>query len=427
MKNEAHPLLSISLIRSSRQALRIGYNQVQIMRTLFTNARILTMADGPMLLKGYLAVDGSTISYIGEKKPFFRANQIIDCHNMILMPGLKNAHTHSAMVFLRHFAEGLPLQEWLSQVYPMEAKLTGDDIYWLSQAAYVEYIKGGTTAFFDMYFFPHMIAKAAEDLGIRCVNLYMPNGTPERRQLIEDQFEKYLHQDCLVRPMIGYHAEYTADEGTLKDVKDIADKYRLPVFTHISETQAEVDGCFKRHGISPVEFMDQRGFFQYGGGGYHCIYLTDHDQEIFINKNLYAVSCPGSNMKLKDGTAPLTIYWKEGIVVALGTDGASSNESLSMWREMRLAHEQNPDIPLYEILKMGTVNGAHAMFIDNCDVLAKGKKADLIQVDAENVDSLVLKTKDEDVKLVMINGSIVHPDEKTILSHSDACTKRLRS
>jgi len=132
-------------------------------------------------------------------------------------------------------------------------------------------------------------------------------------------------------------------------------------------------------------------------------------------------------MKLKDGTAPLTKYWKEGIVVALGTDGASSNESLSMWQEMRLAHEQNPDIPLYEILKMGTVNGAHAMFIDNCDVLAKGKKADIIQVDAEDVDSLVLQAKDEDVKLVMVNGSIVHPDEKTILAHSDACTKRLRS
>ena len=132
-------------------------------------------------------------------------------------------------------------------------------------------------------------------------------------------------------------------------------------------------------------------------------------------------------MKLKDGTAPLTKYWKEGIIVALGTDGASSNESLSMWREMRLAHEQNPDIPLYEILKMGTVNGAHAMYIDDCDVLANGKKADLIQVDAEDVDSLILKVKDDDVKLTMINGMVIRPDEKTILTKSDACTKRLRS
>jgi 5-methylthioadenosine/S-adenosylhomocysteine deaminase len=166
-------------------------------------------------------------------------------------------------------------------------------------------------------------------------------------------------------------------KARLKDVKDIADKYRLPVFTHISETQAEVDGCFKRRGMSPVEFMDKRGFFEYGGGGYHCIYLTDHDQEIFINKNLYAVSCPGSNMKLKDGTAPLTKYWKEGIIVALGTDGASSNESLSMWREMRLAHEQNPDIPLYEILKMGTVNGAYAMFLMTVMFWQKAKRQTL--------------------------------------------------
>jgi 5-methylthioadenosine/S-adenosylhomocysteine deaminase len=398
------------------------------MKTLFTNARILTMTNGPVFIKGYLAVDGSTIFYIGENKPFFRADKVIDCHNMILMPGLKNAHTHSAMVFLRHFAEGLPLQEWLSQVYPMEAKLTGEDIYWLSQAAYLEYVKGGTTAFFDMYFFPDMIAKSAIDFGIRCVNLYMPNGTEERRKLIEDQFEKYLHQDCLVRPMIGYHAEYTADEGTLQDVAAIAEKYRLPVFTHISETQEEVDGCMKRRkGMSPVEFMDGRGFFKYGGGGYHCIYLTEKDQELFAQKNLYIVSCPGSNMKLKDGTAPLSAYWKEGLVISLGTDGASSNESLSMWREMRLAHEQNPNIPLYEILKMGTMNGAHAMGIPNCDVLSKGKKADLILVDQPDFDSLLLKTQDQDVKCVMINGSIVAPDEKKILKESSERTKRLRS
>jgi 5-methylthioadenosine/S-adenosylhomocysteine deaminase len=398
------------------------------MKTLFTNARILTMADGPVFLKGYLAVTGSTISYIGEKKPFFRADKIVDCHNMILMPGLKNAHTHSAMVFLRHFAEGLPLQEWLSQVYPMEAKLTGEDIYWLSQAAYLEYIKGGTTAFFDMYFFPDMIAKSAVDFGIRCVNLYMPNGTEERRKLIEDQFEKYLHQDCLVRPMIGYHAEYTADEGTLQDVSSIAEKYRLPVFTHISETQEEVDGCIKRrNGMSPVEFMDSRGFFKYGGGGYHCIYLTEKDQVLFAQKNLYIVSCPGSNMKLKDGTAPLSKYWKENLIVALGTDGASSNESLSMWREMRLAHEQNPDIPLFDILKMGTVNGAHAMHIPSSDTLSKGKKADIIMVDQPDFDSLLLKTQDSDVKAVMIDGAFPAPDEAKILKESDERTKRLRS
>jgi 5-methylthioadenosine/S-adenosylhomocysteine deaminase len=123
----------------------------------------------------------------------------------------------------------------------------------------------------------------------------------------------------------------------------------------------------------------------------------------------------------------LSKYWKKGIVVALGTDGASSNESLSMWREMRLAHEQNPDIPLYEILKMGTVNGAHAMSIPNCDVLSKGKKADLILVDQPDFDSLLLKTQDQDVKCVMVNGSLVAPDEKKILKESSERTKCLRS
>ena len=175
------------------------------MKTLFTNARVLTMNDGPVLIFGHLAIEDSRIIYVGEEKPSGHFDKIVDCHNMILMPGLKNAHTHSAMVFLRGFGEGLPLQEWLEKVYPVEDKLTPDDVYWLSQAAFLEYIRGGTTAFFDMYYFPPSIVKAALDFGIRCTMLYTPGSDGEHIHDIEEEFAKYLNRGTLINPRIGYH------------------------------------------------------------------------------------------------------------------------------------------------------------------------------------------------------------------------------
>jgi len=396
------------------------------MKTLFTNARVLTMNDGPVLIFGHLAIEDSRIIYVGEEKPSGHFDKIVDCHNMILMPGLKNAHTHSAMVFLRGFGEGLPLQEWLEKVYPVEDKLTPDDVYWLSQAAFLEYIRGGTTAFFDMYYFPPSIVKAALDFGIRCTMLYTPGSDGEHIHDIEEEFAKYLNRGTLINPRIGYHAEYTITPKELEAVKIFSSKYKMPIFTHISETEKETEECkLRRGGKTPTEFMESHHLFQYGGGGYHCIYLSENDQRIFASRHLHLISCPGSNMKLKDGVAPLSKYFAKGITISLGTDGASSNDSLSMWREMHLAAKANPDIPLYEILKMGTVNGALAMGLTECDVLEKGKKADFILVDGKDIPYLVLKAQDRDVKTVYIDGKDINPDSKTILKESDERTKRL--
>jgi len=419
----------VILLMMSNNASSIVFHLKYIisnMKTLFANARILTMKDGPSFLRGNLAIENDKIVYLGTEQPRVRFDRTVDCQNMILMPGLKNAHTHSAMVFLRGFGEGLPLHLWLEKVYPVEEKLKPDDVYWLSQAAFLEYIRSGTTAFFDMYYFPPSIVAAANDFGIRCTMLYTPGNEAEHTQEIENEFDKYLGRDSLITPRIGYHAEYTASPKQLDSVKTLSSRYHLPVFTHISETQKETDECLiRRRGITPTEFMDQKGFFEYGGGGYHCIYLSENDQKIFAAKKLFVISCPGSNMKLKDGTAPLSMYFREDIRIALGTDGASSNDSLSMWREMHLASKQNPDIPPYEILKMGTVNGALAMGLEHSDVLAVGKKADLILVDGQDIPYLAHEAKDDDVKAVYINGVEMKPVDKKILKEAAERTRRL--
>ena len=230
----------------------------------------------------------------------------------------------------------------------------------------------------------------------------------------------------VITEIVGLHAEYTITPKELEAVKIFSSKYKMPIFTHISETEKETEECkLRRGGKTPTEFMESHHLFQYGGGGYHCIYLSENDQRIFASRHLHLISCPGSNMKLKDGVAPLSKYFAKGITISLGTDGASSNDSLSMWREMHLAAKANPDIPLYEILKMGTVNGALAMGLTECDVLEKGKKADFILVDGKDIPYLVLKAQDRDVKTVYIDGKDINPDSKTILKESDERTKRL--
>ncbi|MCQ2741756.1 MAG: amidohydrolase [Bacilli bacterium] len=394
------------------------------MKTLFTNARILTMNDGPKFLEGNLTIEGSRIAYVGKEKPTGDFNKVIDCKNMVLMPGLKNAHTHSAMTFLRGVGEGLPLMDWLNIVFPIEDRLTGDDIYWLTQTAFIEYVRGGTTACFDMYFFCPEIARASVDFGFRTALLQMTNGKGDRLEQIRNIYKTY-GGDTLVKPMLGYHSEYTVQEDEFKELKMLADEFKAPLFTHISETEGEVKGSYERRGKSPVKFMADRGFLEYGGGGYHCIWFNDEDIEIFKKWGAHVVSCPGSNMKLKDGTAPLTKYWRAGLTISLGTDGASSNESLSMWREMHLASLQNPEIPDYEILKMATVNGALAMSLPECTTLEVGKKADIILVDADSIEELVHTTKDEDVKLVYIDGKEVSYDYEKIMKEASRCRKRL--
>ncbi len=404
----------------------------------FYNAKILTMKTTD-IVEGELWVQDDKILYVGEggdAAEICRSISIdsvswdreIDCKGNLLMPGFKNAHTHSAMTFLRSYADDLPLYDWLTkQVFPMEDKLDGEMIYHLTKLAVLEYLTSGITSIFDMYLNPEKTAQACVEMGMRCVQVSGASGQDGFEQSLKQMEERY-HSLNALDPLhsyfIGFHAEYTCSKALLEQVAAMAHKYQAPVFTHLSETKAEVEGCKERYGMSPVKLLDSLGMFDYGGGGYHCVWVDEEDMDIFAKRGLSVVTNPGSNSKLASGIAPVSEYLRRGINVAIGTDGPASNNCLDMFREMflvtglaKLREQDAAAVDALEVLKMATVNGAKAMNLPDVDVLAAGKQADFIMIDLcqpnmqplNNIPkNLVYSGSKQNVKMTVIQGKILY-------------------
>ena len=394
------------------------------------NARILTMQDFN-LIEGELHVKDGRISYIGEagQNSGEKWDREIDCKRNLLMPGFKNAHTHSGMTLMRTYADGLPLQEWLeTKIFPLEAKMSGEDVALLSKLAILEYLTSGVTAVFDMYLTPETIADAFYEAGMRVVQVSGINKFGPTLEVLEERYNKLNGVNDLTSFMLGFHAEYTCDRELLEKIAEMAHKYKAPVYTHNSETALEVQGCVDRYGMTPTVFLDSLGMFDFGGGGYHCVHMSDQDIAVFKKHDLSVVTNPGSNTKLASGIAPIRRFLDEGINVAIGTDGPSSNNCLDMFKEMCLVfslaniREKNAlAVDGCDILKMATVGGAKAMGLKDCDVLAVGKCADLIMIDMHQPNmqpendiarNLVYSGSKQNVKMTMIAGKILYEDGK---------------
>ena len=396
------------------------------MKILFKNARILKMTEEPIFV-GDVIVENNKIKYVGpSKKHDEKFDREIDCEKNLLMPGFKNAHAHSAMSFLRSHADDLSLHDWLFNcVFPYEALLTEEDVYWLSQLSFLEYLTSGITAAFDQYYFPKSIAKAAEDFGMRELLLFTQSETSKiSREDLGNLYEQNS-EDSLVNYCFGFHAEYTVDPTELETIAEFVHKYKAPFYTHLAETAQEVSECKERRdGMTPAEFIDSKGLWDYGGGAYHCCYMTKHDMQIFKDRDLTVVSCPGSNAKLASGIAEIETMRKMSIEMALGTDGPASNNALDMFREMflvaglqKLTCKDPVATPAREILKMATIGSAHAMNLKNSDILEEGKFADIIMIDLNRpnmqpindiANNLVFSGSKENVKMTMINGKILY-------------------
>jgi len=392
----------------------------------FYNARILSMNGNYDIQKGELHVDDDKISYIGEEKKEAQSfDREIDCENNILMPGFKNAHTHSAMTFLRSYADDLPLQEWLyNRVFPMEAKLTKQDQIDLAKLGMLEYLTSGITANFDMYLDNMCHAIASKELGFRTVLCGSMNDFGGTVPETEEEYYKINELSPMVSYKLGFHAEYTTKGETIEELAKLAHKMKEPVYLHLAETQKEVEECYGRYDMSPVKYLDSVGLFEYGGGGFHGVWMTEEDMDICAKKKVSIVSNPSSNVKLASGVADLCTMLEKGINLALGTDGPASNNALDMFREMYLASTLQKVTKMdaaamdaREVLRMATVGGAIAMGLDDCDVLAEGKKADIIMIDMhrpnmqpENniVKNIVYSGSKENVKLTMIDGKILY-------------------
>lgn len=400
----------------------------------FHNGKVLTMDGGAAVSEQEVWVDGSTISYVGPKKAEMPAfEREIDLKGNLLMPGFKDAHTHSAMTFCRSLADDVPLQPWLfEQIFPLEEKLTPERVYAFTRLAILEYLTSGITAAFDMYYYRDHGAQACIDSGFR----YVFCGLTDPPEVVE---QDYLHFNAL-HPLIslipGMHAEYTANEEKYRVVHDLVHKYKTPFFTHNSETASEVEGCIARHGMTPTEWFDSMGMFDYGGGSYHCVHFSDHDIEIFKKRGLWLVTNPASNAKLASGIAPLQKYMDADINLAIGTDGASSNNALDMFREMYLAcvlqKLQTMDAAACDaekILTAATVGGARAMGLADCDCIAEGKQADLIVIDLLRPSmrpiinipkNLVYSGSKDCVKMTMIAGRILYENGEFFIGEDPA-------
>ena len=394
------------------------------MRIRFYNGLVLTGSPARPV-EAELWVKDDRIEYVGAFREDAGAfDREIDLAGDVVMPGFKNAHTHSAMTFLRSYADDLPLLDWLNkQVFPMEAKLTADDVYHLAKLAILEYLAAGITANFDMYMFADANAAASRDMGFRtvlCGCIHDFYNTPDGlRKMYED-----YNKGGLVSCILGFHAEYTCSESLLREISAIAHEYKAPVFAHNSESASEVAGCIERHGTTPTAYLDSLGLFDYGGGGYHCIHLSDEDKAIFRDRGLWAVSCPGSNTKLASGIAPLTQLHDMGVHLALGTDGPASNNCLDMFREMflatglqKLANKDASAMAAETVFEMATRGGALAMGLADCDALAPGKKADLTVLDMRRpnmqpvnaiVKNIVYSGSTSNIRLTMIDGRILY-------------------
>ena len=349
----------------------------------------------------------------------------IDLHGNLLMPGFKDAHTHSPMTFLRSYADDMPLQDWLyKQVFPMEAKLTPEMIYHFTKLAVLEYLTSGITASFDMYVEPEANARANLEMGFRTVLCGTLNDFKDSIETLEGFYRKYNQYHPLISYQLGFHAEYTTSEGLLRDLAALAGQYRAPVYTHLSETAAEVAGCEERYGSSPVKTLAEMGLWEYGGGGFHCVHVSEEDMDIIKEKGIYVVTNPASNAKLASGIAPICAMLEREIPLAIGTDGPASNNCLDMFREMFLVtglaklREQNAAAcPAEAVLKMATVGGAAAMGLMDCDCIAEGKQADLIVIDLHQpnmqpehnlVKNLVYSGSKQNVLLTMVAGRILY-------------------
>ena len=349
----------------------------------------------------------------------------IDLHGNLLMPGFKDAHTHSPMTFLRSYADDMPLQDWLyKQVFPMEAKLTPEMIYHFTKLAVLEYLTSGITASFDMYVEPEANARANLEMGFRTVLCGTLNDFKDSIETLEGFYRKYNQYHPLISYQLGFHAEYTTSEGLLRDLAALAGQYRAPVYTHLSETAAEVAGCEERYGSSPVKILAEMGLWEYGGGGFHCVHVSEEDMDIIKEKGIYVVTNPASNAKLASGIAPICAMLEREIPLAIGTDGPASNNCLDMFREMFLVtglaklREQNAAAcPAEAVLKMATAGGAAAMGLKDCDCIAEGKQADLIVIDLHQpnmqpehnlVKNLVYSGSKQNVLLTMVAGRILY-------------------
>lgn len=380
-------------------------------------------------------------------------DQEIDGRNQLAIPPFYNLHCHGAMSLLRGFADDLHLFDWLqNHIWPAEAKLTAEDIYWGSRLACLEMIRTGTVFFNDMYFHPLETVQAVEDAGIRAaigmINMDIsPEATRRFQQANEELFERRSSFSDRITLTCSPHAIYTVSDETLRNVGTFAAENNLMIHIHLSETAQEVDQCIAEHGCTPVEYIRRLGLLDNPLIAAHGVHLTDPDVEILARHNATVVYMPCSNHKLVSGRCRFRSLLDGNCRVAMGTDGCASNNNLSMFDEMKLgalaAKLEAGDATkcqCQEIFHAAVRSGAEAFGINGGQIRI-GALADILLLDLESplmvpggnmisnivysADSSCVKTLICDGRILMLNQVI--PDSAEILAHAREISARLRA
>ena len=423
------------------------------MKTLIKNVNAL-LPDGTTPVTNIM-IEGDRIEAVGEVPEGYQADKVIDGKDHLATPGLVNAHTHASMTLLRCYADDMVLMDWLNnKIWPTEARMNADDIYWGAMLAAAEMIRTGTTAFADMYG-PYMdkVAEVTIDSGLRGVlSRGLIGVAPDSEEKLAENIALYkdFHGagDGRVTVMFAPHALYTCPPDYLKKVSKAAGDCKAEIHIHMSETQGEVENCLKEYGKRPFAHVEATGIFEHGTLAAHCVHLDDEDIAIIKKHGIRVAHNPGSNMKLASGVAPVPRLLKEGVCVALGTDGASSNNNLDMLEEVQLAallHKADTLDPLAvtaaEAVKMGTEYGAQAVGIKDAGRLEAGALADIVLYDMKNtmwcprhnlVALLAYSARSSSVDTVLVAGKVLMEnheiktlDEERILFEAQRCADRL--
>lgn len=401
--------------------------------------------------KASVLIKDSKIAEVSFDIDGSNVDKVIDASDKILMPGFVNTHTHLSMSLFRGLADDMELDPWLNDnIWPMEAHLNKEYCYTGALLGALEMIKSGTTTFSDMYFFMDGVAQAVKESGIRSVLSYgmIDFGIEEKRK---NEFKENISliknfnntADGRITTMFGPHSCYTASVDLLEGVRKEADKYNVGIHIHMNETIKEINDVGEAHDNKrPFELLDSIGFLSNDVVAAHCVWLDENEIKLIKDNGVNVSHNPCSNMKLASGAAPVSDLLTQDVNVALGTDGASSNNNLDMFDEMKFAallakvSTLKPDVlNANEVINMATINGAKALKLD-VGTIEVGKKADLILVDtkAPNMtpasgilaSNLIYSANGSNVDTTICNGQVLMENRKVLTLDEDAILNQAR-
>lgn len=402
---------------------------------LIKNVTALTLVTSKVLRNADILIEKDKIVYVGPTKDHKRKfEKVIDGSGFLALPGFVNTHSHLAMTLMRGYGEGCSLQSWLNDfIYPIEEKLTEDDIYFGTLLALIESVKTGSTTVSDFYIFPHKSVQAVKEVGLRANIGFSLASKPGLDLLLLKKAEGFVNkfngiENGRLLASFAPHAPYSCTVKLLKETAKVASEMDSIVQIHLHETKKEIIDYKKIHKVSPIEKLEEIDFFKAQVLAAHCIHVSESEIKILKDNNVGISVNPQSNLKLGSGIPMVDKLFKEDLKISVGTDGPSSNNNLSILEDLRLiallakGTSMEPDLikPL-EALRIGTVNGAINLGFKNVGLLKEGFKADLILVNKNNVNFMpetdylshvIYSMYPTDVDYMFVDGNLIMENKK---------------